>query len=66
MTAQDLARAASQRAATKRQQSSDNRLVRISGEVVTLANAIERSGLTRDAFNRAYRKGVNTWEGLRR
>lgn len=55
---------ASHNAAPKRKKVRNNRLVRIDGEVLTMAEVLEKTELKRERFNLLYRTGVNTWLGL--
>lgn len=58
------AQASSRRAGNKRTAATAKRLVRISGEVLTLGDAAKRVGVSNTTLSTWYRRGVRTWEGL--
>lgn len=54
----------SRRAGVKRAAIASRRLVRVSGEVMTLGAAAIRAGMSHTSFVKWYGRGVRTWEGF--
>lgn len=54
----------SRRAGVKRAAIASRRLVRISGEVMTLGDAAKRAGMSHTAFVKWFGRGLRTWEAF--
>lgn len=59
------AKKSSARTAARNKIAADNRLYRISGEVVTAAEAMAKLGMPLKRFRARYMAGYRTWEALR-
>ncbi|MGE0343841.1 MAG: hypothetical protein AB7O86_12340, partial [Porticoccaceae bacterium] len=58
------AKIASMRAATKREREANNALIRVDGEIVTMAEAVDRTGRDARSLRQKYREGQRTWAKL--